>query len=74
MVDPLGRGGVGTSVYMIEEDGSVSNLYDARRRGAEGSGSYIFERMPAGAITVAWPQSFGVDVVTIEERGALSWS
>lgn len=74
VVDPLGRGGIGTSVYMVEADGSTSNLYDSRRRGAEGSGSYIFERMPAGAITVAWPQSFGVDVVTIEERGALPWS
>lgn len=74
VIDPLGRGSIGTSVYMVDASGAVTNLYHARRRGDSGSGSYVFETMPAGRLTVSWPQSFGVDVVTIEERGALPWS
>lgn len=74
VIDPLGRGSIGTSVYLVSSSGSTTNLYDARVRGAEGSGSYVFETMPAGTLTVSWPQSFGIDVITIEERGSLPWA
>lgn len=74
VIDPLGRGSIGASVYKASQSGARTNLYDSRRRGASGSGSYVFERMPAGTLTVSWPQTFGVDVTVIEERGALPWT
>ncbi|MDD7203190.1 MAG: hypothetical protein SOV20_08840 [Coriobacteriales bacterium] len=74
VIDPLGIYTIGGSVYKVGQYGERTNLFDKRRRGVEGSGSYIFQRMPAGEMRVSWPQSFGVTVETIEERGSLPWT
>lgn len=74
VIDPLGRHTVGSSVYKVGAFGERTNLFDARVRGTEGSGSYVFATMPAGSLSVAWPQEFGVTLDTIEERGSLPWN
>ena len=74
VVDPMGRRSVGSSVYKVGAYGERTNLFDSRRRGVEGSGSYVFATMPAGDLMVSWPQGYAVDVETIEERGSLPWS
>lgn len=74
VVDPTKRHTVGRSVYRVGQFGEITNLYDYRRRGTEGSGTYIFQSLEAGTYDVSWPQSFGVDIALIEERGVLPWS
>lgn len=74
VIDPLGRRKPGGAVYKVGVDGERTNLYASRRTGASGSGSYVFERAPAGRLYVTWPQAFGVDVDVIEERGVLPWT
>lgn len=74
VIDPTGRRTVGGSVYLVGNMGEKTNLYDVRRRGASGSGSYVFERMPAGELKVSWPQSYGINVEAIEERAVLPWT
>lgn len=74
VIDPLGRHAVGASVYRVGAFGETTNLFDSRVRGVEGSGSYVFATMPAGDLSVAWPQEFGVTLETIEERGSLPWN
>ena len=74
VVDPMGRRSVGASVYKVGAYGERTNLFDSRRRGVEGSGSYVFATMPAGDLMVSWPQGYAVDVETIEERGSLPWN
>lgn len=73
VIDPTGRKVVGGSVYKRGSYGEVTNLYDKRMRGAPGSGTYVFEELPEGLIAVSWPQSFRVDIETIEERGMPPW-
>lgn len=73
-VDPLNRRTVGWSVYRTGALGEHTNLYSKRRRGASGGGSYIFERMPGGTLSVSWPQSYGVAVTVVEERTAVPWT
>lgn len=74
VIDPLGRKTVGGSVYKIDASGRRTNLYNNRMRGIAGSGSYVFESLPPCSLFVSWPQSFGVDIETIEERGSLPWN
>lgn len=74
VIDPLGRSVIGGSVYKVGAYGERTNLYGSRRRGTEGSGSYVFERLPPGAIEASWPQGYGVTLDLIEERGSLPWT
>lgn len=74
VIDPTRRRTLGGSVYRVGLFGERTNLYGSRGRGAQGSGSYVFEQLPAGRLDVSWPQSYGVDVELIEERGVLPWS
>lgn len=74
VIDPLGKRVVGGSIYLVSGYGERTNLFDARLRGAEGSGSYVFQQMPGGEMRVSWPQSYGIDVAVIEERTALPWT
>lgn len=74
VIDPLGQRVPSGSVYRVGKYGERTNLYHKRRRGVSGSGSYPFERIPHGASYVSWPQSIGVDVEVIEERGTPPWS
>lgn len=61
------------TVVMIGPEGQVTNLYGSRERGTAGSGSYIFEDIPAGRLSVAWPNDYRFDLVTYEVRSAVPY-
>lgn len=67
-VDSLAR-----TVRVVSSSGAVAEAYGAREPGAEGSGSYIFQRVPLGASSLSWPNSFAFDLVTYEVRTACPW-
>lgn len=73
VIDPLAKHTMGGSVYRRGTYGAKENLFDRRVRGNEGSGSYVFATVPAGDVSVAWPQEYDVDVETLEERGTVPW-
>lgn len=74
-VDTTRKGSMlGDSVTLRGPYGDVTDVFSKRTRGAEGSGSYIYELVPPGPQNVSWPQSFGVDVTIIERRGRLPWT
>lgn len=74
-VDTTRKGSMlGDSVTLRGLYGDVTDVFSKRTRGAEGSGSYIYELVQPGPQTVSWPQSFGVDVTIIERRGRLPWT
>ena len=74
-VDTTRKGSMlGDSVVLRGQYGDVQDVFSKRLRGAEGSGSYIYELVPPGPQVVSWPQSFGVDVTLVERRGALPWT
>lgn len=74
-VDTTRKGSMqGDSVTLRGLYGDVTDVFSKRLRGAEGSGSYIYELVPPGPQAVSWPQSFGVDVTLIERRGGLPWT
>ena len=74
-VDTTRKGSMlGDSVTLRGRYGDVQDVFAKRLRGAEGSGSYIYELVPPGPQVVSWPQSFGVDVTLIERRGGLPWT
>lgn len=63
-VDPLDR-----TVTVTDSQGNVTNaLGDASRGSGEGSGEYVFERLPEGASEVSWNNSFSFDMVVYEEE------
>lgn len=74
VIDPTKINELGESIKLIGEFGSAKNVFHTRLRGAQNSGSYVFERVKRGTQIVAWPQSFGVTVEEIEERGEPPWS
>ncbi len=74
-VDPLRKSSMaGDSVVLTGPYGEAQDVFSKRLRGAEGSGSYIFQRVPPGSQQVTWPQSFGVDLTVIERRAGLPWT
>lgn len=67
--------GVAGSVVMTVKNGYKTNcLGDAVLGSGEGSGSYIFERVPAGASTVSYSGAFGFDLDVYREEGAVPWT
>ena len=76
VIDPLRRNSckVGEIVYRVDRYGYTTNLYSSRERGHEGSGSYVFQRVPYGEHYVSWPQDMTVDLDIIDERGMPPWS
>lgn len=58
------------TVLLTLSDGTVSNAYAKRERGASGSGSYIFEPVPCGDSDLAWGNDCRMDLVTYETRTA----
>lgn len=74
-IDTTRKGSMlGDSVVLRGRYGDEQDVFSKRLRGAEGSGSYIYELVPPGPQAVSWPQSFGVDLTLIERRGRLPWT
>lgn len=75
VIDPTRRDLMdGTAVCLYDRYGTATDVFAKRVRGTKGSGSYIFERVEPGEHVVTWPQTYGVDVTTIERRGHLPWT
>ena len=59
----------------VAKNGYKTNaLPDAVLGGGVGSGSYIFEDIPAGTSTVSYDGSFGWDLEVYREDGAVPWT
>lgn len=61
------------TVRLVAPDGSWTDAYGHREPGAEGSGTYVFERVAPGASTVAWGNDFAWDLVLYDVRMACPW-
>lgn len=63
------------TVTKVARNGYRTNaLPDAVLGGGVGSGSYIFEDIPAGASAVSYDGSFGWDLEVYREDGAVPWT
>ena len=70
VIDPLRR-----TVTVVAADGTTMDAFGKAHRGSgEGSGEYIFERVPAGTSEISWDNSFGFDLTLYEEEGEPAWS
>lgn len=56
------------TIEIIERDGTRTDCFRDRVRGAQGSGSYIFEPIPAKAAQVVWNGLFDFELIAYEER------
>lgn len=64
----------GDSVVLYDKYGNAQDVFSKRVKGAEGSGSYVFERIPNGTHNVTWDQGWGFSLDLIERRAALPWT
>lgn len=64
----------GDSVVLYDKFGNAQDVFSKRVRGAEGSGSYIYERISHGSHEVTWDQGWGFSLDLIERRAALPWT
>ena len=74
VIDPTLVGEYGRAIRLVGTYGAERNLFSKRIRGAKGSGSYAFEPVEGGYLPVSWPQTYGIDIDEIRERGGLPWS
>ncbi|MBS5865710.1 MAG: hypothetical protein KIC37_05070 [Coriobacteriaceae bacterium] len=74
VIDPTLLGEYGRAIRLVGTYGAERNLFSKRIRGAKGSGSYAFEPVAGGYLPVSWPQTYGLDIDEIRERGGLPWS
>lgn len=61
------------TIFLIDNLGRKTNVIDKRVRGAAGSGTYAFARLPRGRVGLATPGSFAYDVVVYDERTSPAW-
>ncbi len=60
-------------VRQVGEFGDETDLFADRLAGGEGSGSYVFERMPRGVQAVSADSSVKFDVLVVEHRSEPRW-
>ena len=56
-------------IFVTDSEGEITNHFKDRDRE-----SYIFEKIPTGAHSVAWDGTFGFDVILLEERSEPKWT
>lgn len=57
------------TAYVVRLDGDVENAFpDIAGDYREGSGSYVFQKLPEGSSDLVWPGTFDTDVVVVETR------
>lgn len=61
------------TIEVVSMYGERQNAYSERQRGAEGSGSYIFQKIPSGSSPVSWSNSFNFDIELFDERSTPPW-
>jgi hypothetical protein len=57
------------TITLYKSDGTTKNCFNYRNRE-----SYIFEKVPPGDNVVTWDNSFGFDVVLLDERSEPKWT
>lgn len=62
------------TIALIDGLGRRTNVLGSRVRGAAGSGTYAFKRLPRGTVGLSTPGSFAYDVVVYDEREAPTWT
>jgi hypothetical protein len=62
------------SIVLRGEYGFVQNVFSKRQRGAEGSGTYVFQPVEPGSHEVAASGRFDFDVVLFEEASQPEWN
>jgi len=62
------------TIRMVSVDGDVSNCFPSRLRGAEGSGTYAFARLPGGRVELLTDNAFAFDVTVHYERSEPAWA
>lgn len=62
------------TVQVVSVYGERTNAYKDRQRGAEGSGSYIFQKIPSGESPVSWSNAFDFDLELFDERSIPPWN
>lgn len=73
-INSLNKGVSGAAIFLRGVDGTITNMFSKRKRGAVGSGDYIFEPLSAGNLSVTWSGAFGFDLYTYEGRSVLPWT
>lgn len=61
------------TVRLVHSNGTVENAYASREPGAQGSGSYIFERIAPGVSDIDWANDFVFRLTRYEVRSACPW-
>lgn len=56
------------TIRLTYQDGAVYDAYGLRNKGSVDSGSYIFQKIPAGNDYLIYDDSFGIDLVLHYER------
>ena len=62
------------TIFLIDGLGRRTNVVDRRVRGASGSGTYAFARLPRGRVELSTTGAFAYDVVVYDERTSPSWT
>lgn len=62
------------TVELVDVYGNRTSKLQARKAGAKGSGTYIFEKVPAGELNVSVNKDFAVDVCVYEYASEPEWS
>lgn len=57
-----------SKIDLYDQYGNVENVFGKRADGAAGSGTYVFEEVPAGDNIVSWDGSFALDITLYHER------
>lgn len=53
--------------------GEPTNVFDLRLRGSAGSGTYLFEPIPAGRVALSWDNGYAFDLVLIDQTSTPPW-
>lgn len=61
------------TIRVVNQSGVATDAYGSREKGAEGSGSYVFQKIPAGDSSLAWDNSFAFDLVTYDVVTQCPW-
>ena len=64
LIDSISR-----KITLVTAQGQQINWFDKRARE-----NYIFERIPAGKVSVSWPGDFSFDLTVIEKRSEPKWT
>lgn len=67
--------GLAKTIELVGADGTRTNAFASGVRGTgEGSGTYVFERVPPGESPIAWDMSFTFTVEVCDEESEPPWT